>query len=51
MRKALLCSFFLVLLTITCAGQTNGWTRHRNPDGNFSVLFPVEPEDSINKER
>jgi hypothetical protein len=30
------------------AGQTEEWKRYKNVDGNFSVLFPVEPTDTVN---
>jgi hypothetical protein len=49
MRKALLGSCFLMLLAISCFGQTENWKRHTNDTGNFTALFPVEPQDSINK--
>jgi hypothetical protein len=30
------------------AGQTDEWKRYSNVNGNFSVLFPVEPTDTLN---
>jgi hypothetical protein len=33
------------------AGQTDEWKRYNNVDGNFSVLFPVEPTDTLNGEQ
>ncbi len=33
------------------AGQTEEWKRYSNADGNFSVLFPVEPTDTLNGEQ
>ncbi len=49
MRKALLLSWLLGLLFISLTSQTDGWKRYENTGGNFSVLFPREPQDSINK--
>ena len=49
MRRGLLCSFVVVLVTIPFLAQTDAWKRHKNSPGNFTVLFPVDPQDSINK--
>jgi len=49
MRRATLGSLFLALLSISCFGQTDGWKRHTNNAGNFTALFPVDPQDSVNK--
>jgi hypothetical protein len=49
MRKALFGPLFLAFLSISCFGQTDGWKRHRNAGGNFTALFPVDPQDSVNK--
>jgi len=49
MLKTLLRSGLLVLLTLPLAAQTEGWKRHKNIDGNFTILFPGEPQDNINK--
>jgi hypothetical protein len=46
-RVSRLC--LLLLLAIPFAGQTNQWKRYKNTDGNFSVLFPGEPKDSVNQ--
>ena len=39
----------LLLLAATLTGQTGEWKRYRNVDGNFTVLFPGEPTDTVNK--
>ncbi|HEY6306461.1 MAG TPA: hypothetical protein VI488_08415 [Candidatus Angelobacter sp.] len=41
----------LVCLTASFAGQTDSWHRYTNTNGNFSVLMPVEPQESVNGER
>jgi hypothetical protein len=48
-RRGLLCSLVVVLLTSPLLGQTESWKRYKNQAGNFTVLFPVEPQDSLNK--
>jgi hypothetical protein len=49
MRRALLCWFVVVLVTVPFLAQTDTWKRHKNPTGNFTVLFPADPQDSVNK--
>src|SRR5438270_1340074 len=49
MRRVLLCSWLLALVAVPFMGQTNEWKRYKNTDGNFTVLFPGNPEDSVNK--
>ncbi len=41
---------FLLLLTTVFSGETNTWKKYENKNGNFSVLFPGDPQDSVNKE-
>ncbi len=48
MRRVLLCSWFLVLVVVPFTGQTNEWKEYKNEGGNFSVLFPGDPQDSVN---
>jgi hypothetical protein len=50
MRRGLLCSLLVVLVTIPFLAQTEAWKRYQDPTGNFSVLFPANPQDSVNKE-
>lgn len=38
-----------MLLASAFQGQTAEWKRYKNSDGNFTVLFPGEPKDSVNK--
>lgn len=40
----------LLLLTTAFTGQTNTWKKYENKSGNLSVLFPGDPQDSVNKE-
>ena len=49
MRKALLCSWLLVLAAVPFFGQTDEWKRYKNAEGNFTVLFPSDPQDSVNR--
>jgi hypothetical protein len=49
MRNAVLRTLLLLCLAVPLAGQTGEWKTYRNVDGNFSVLFPTEPTDTINK--
>jgi hypothetical protein len=39
----------LLCLAAPLAGQTDEWKSYKNSEGNFSVLFPTEPTDTINK--
>ena len=42
-----------VMILLLAAGpltaQTNEWKRYKNTNGNFTVLFPGEPDDTVNK--
>ena len=38
----------LVCLAAPLAGQTDEWRKYKNDAGNFSVLLPGEPKDSLN---
>ena len=49
MRSLLSVVLILSLAAAPLAAQTSEWKRYKNTDGNFSVLFPGEPADSINK--
>ena len=49
MRKALLCSLLVVFVVIPLTGQTEGWKKYKFEAGNFTVLFPSDPQDSVNK--
>jgi hypothetical protein len=48
MRKLLLRSCLLSLLALSVAGQTDNWKKYDNKEGNFAVLFPDQPTDSVN---
>lgn len=49
MRKLLLGILMLSLAAGPLAAQISEWKRYKNTDGNFTVLFPGEPEDTVNK--
>ena len=52
MRNLFLRSFLrfgiLLFLTVSFAGQTGDWKTYKNTDGNFTALFPGDPQDSVN---
>lgn len=47
MRHPLARLMLLVCLAVSLAGQSSDWHTYRNTDGNFSVLLPGEPKDSV----
>jgi hypothetical protein len=49
MRKALLGSLLLIVVALPFTGQTDEWKRYRNTAGNFTALFPGDPQDTVNK--
>jgi len=49
MRKLLSGTLILLLAAAPLAAQTGEWKRYKNTDGNFTVLFPGEPQDTVNK--
>lgn len=49
MRNVVRISCLFLLVTCSFAGQTDAWKQYKNADGNFRVLFPGEPQDSVNK--
>jgi hypothetical protein len=49
MRNPLLRFGLLFFLALSLAGQTSDWKAYKNVPGNFSMMFPVEPQDSVNK--
>src|SRR5690349_17874914 len=48
MRKVLACSLLILVCATVLTAQTEGWKRYKNAKGNFSVLFPTDPQDSEN---
>jgi hypothetical protein len=48
MRIRLLGVFLLLCLMAAVSAQSDGWKQYKNADGNFSVLFPGEPKDTVN---
>lgn len=49
MRKLLSGVLILLLAAGPLAAQTSEWKRYKNTNGNFTVLFPGEPNDSVNQ--
>jgi hypothetical protein len=49
MRKALFGSLLLMVVALPFTGQTDDWKRYRNTTGNFTALFPSDPQDTVNK--
>ena len=49
MRKLLSSVLILLLAAGPLAAQTSEWKRYKNTHGNFTVLFPGEPTDTVNK--
>jgi hypothetical protein len=49
MRKLLSGVLILLLAAGPLAAQTSEWRRYKNTNGNFTVLFPGEPTDTVNK--
>ena len=47
--RSLLSVVLILSLAGPLAAQTSEWKRYKNTDGNFTVLFPGEPADSVNK--
>ncbi|HLW54655.1 MAG TPA: hypothetical protein VKW06_17595 [Candidatus Angelobacter sp.] len=39
----------LLCLAVSLSGQTGEWKKYKNVEGNLAVLFPSDPQDSINK--
>ena len=49
MRILAIPALLLLCLAAPMAGQTDEWKRYQNADGNFSVLLPTEPTDTVNR--
>ena len=49
MRNLLSVVLILTLAAGPLAAQTSEWKTYKNTSGNFTVLFPGEPQDSVNK--
>jgi hypothetical protein len=49
MRRLVSGFWLIVLLASPFAGQTAEWQKYKNAHGNFTVLFPGEPNDSVNQ--
>lgn len=50
MRNFLFRLSLLICLVASLAGQTSNWQSYRNADGNFSVVLPGEPKETVNGE-
>ncbi len=40
-------ALLIVCLAAPLTAQTDGWKKYEGRDGNFSVLFPVQPKDTV----
>jgi hypothetical protein len=49
MRRALSCSLLALLIALPFSGQTAEWKQYKDTTGNFTVLFPGDPKDSVNQ--
>jgi len=49
MRKLLSGVLMLLLAAGPLAAQTSEWKQYKNTNGNFTVQFPGEPTDTVNK--
>jgi hypothetical protein len=47
-RKLALPALAIFLLALPLAAQTDAWAKYDNKEGNFTVLFPQQPADSVN---
>lgn len=48
MRRFMLSIWMVVLLVGALPGQTAEWKTYKSAEGNFSVQFPGDPQDSVN---
>lgn len=47
-RKLVLPALAIYLLALPLAAQTDVWKKYDNKGGNFTVLFPEDPQDTVN---
>jgi len=50
MRHRLPGLVLVICLSASFSAQTDEWKQYRNTAGNFTVLFPGEPQDTLNGE-
>lgn len=48
MRRIIIRTLLLLCIAAPLAGQTSEWKKYQDNLGNFSVLFPGAPNDSVN---
>src|SRR5579864_4777155 len=48
MRSYLVRALLFVCVSAPFAGQSDQWHKYKSIEGNFSVLMPVEPQDTAN---
>jgi hypothetical protein len=48
MRRLVSGLWLILLLASPFAGQTDEWKKYKSTDGNFTVLFPGDPQDTVN---
>lgn len=46
--RNLLRAGLLFFVAATLMGQTGEWKKYKNDDGNLTVLFPGDPQDTVN---
>lgn len=49
MRRALSCSLLAIVVVVPFSGQTDQWKQYKDTTGNFTVMFPGDPKDSVNQ--
>jgi hypothetical protein len=49
MRRLVPGFWIMLLFTTLWMGQTDEWKKYKNTEGNFTVLFPGEPQDIANE--
>ena len=50
MRQRLPGLVLMICLSASFSAQTDEWKQYKNAAGNFSALFPGEPQDAVNSE-
>jgi len=48
MKRSFLCTLLLVSLCTPFNAQSSQWQKYRNTGGNFTVLMPVQPQETAN---
>ncbi|HEY6967616.1 MAG TPA: hypothetical protein VJA94_00190, partial [Candidatus Angelobacter sp.] len=48
MKRSFVCTLLLISVCAPFAAQSSEWHKYRNTGGNFTVLMPVEPQETEN---